>query len=414
MKKVITYFWLILLTSIIGGGCDEYIMGPDTKTPAVEPPLTGQIDFLMSDNGGGYDPNSLTHRVEINKPIWFHARTNNSNIHYFTWLLGNGDTASSRDFMYTYDTPGTYTVCVTGWTSDTSYTFCDQLEVVISTSNANPVVRLQTSTAVSGGRYKLTLNFRKGSIYNYTNCGLSAPFATYNAGVDSTTWIIHNNLGNSSDTAYLKDTVTVPNYYLLKFAFGGSPGCYANMQPSTTPPQTSQYWHNDPIPANRGLWARVVNGALVAFDTVINLPGVIGDGVDHPIVRLGVSPTNPDSIVFYFNSAYITSTSGSYQWANNATGIANAQLLADLQGFAGWKMGRLHRNQIIALVGQLVQFKYGRPLSSLAAYQSSVFYNSGSLLLEIVVIDIGDSIAHKYEIQIVNKSTGQIIGKLQI
>jgi hypothetical protein len=48
------------------------------------------------------------------------------------------------------------------------------------------------------------------------------------------------------------------------------------------------------------------------------------------------SSTNQDSIVFYFNTAFITSTTGTYQWSNNVTGITVGQALADVYGYPGW------------------------------------------------------------------------------
>lgn len=419
-KKVNPIFRVFGIWAIVIGfiftvtSCSDYML--DSGQQSSEPPLQGIVDFLMyaNDNGGGiYNPNNLTHTVEIHKPIWFRARTSNLLIQYFTWNMGNGDTTSGREFIYSYHLPGMYTICVTGWTQDSHYVFCDQLEVVISTSNANPVLQLQNATSVSGGRYKLTLLFRKKSVTDYTNCGTLAPFATYNTGPDSTSWITHSNLRDSTP-GHFRDTITVPNYYLLKMAFGGSPGCYANMAPTVSPPQTSQYWHDDPVPARRGLWARVVNGTLVKYDTVIHLPGSVGDGVEHPIVRLGVSSTNQDSIVFYFNTAFITSTTGTYQWSNNVTGITVGQALADVYGYPGWKMGRLHRNQIMALVGQLVKFKYGRPISNPAAFQGSILYNPENGLLEIIVIDLGDNGTQRLALRLLNKITGEILGDLEI
>lgn len=403
---------LLFLGVFTFSSCSEYGLSPTEQT-SLEPPLDGQIDFLMY-NGGGFDPTSITHTVEINKPIWFRARTSNSNIHYFTWNMGNNDTTSGKEFIYSYHAPGTYTVCVTGWTQDSHYVFCDQLNVEISISGANPVLQLQSATPVAGGRYKLTLLFRKKSVTDYTNCGISAPFATYNAGIDSTAWIIHSNLRDSI-AGYFRDTVTVPNYYLLKMAFGGSPGCYANMQPTANPPQTSAYWHNDPEPSRRGLWAKVVNGNLVPFDTVISLPGTVGDGLQNPIIRLGISPTSPDTVVMYCNSNYNTSTSGTHQWANNVTGMNVGIPLVDAYGYTGWKMGRLHKNQVLALLNQYLEFKYGRPISNLASYQNSIFHdpNSGSPgILGVFIVDIGDGMNPKPVMQIKNKITGEVLGEL--
>lgn len=410
MKKVITFFWLILLTSIIGGGC-EYDPVSSSAVTTVEPPLTGQIDFLMYDNGGGYEPTNLTHSIEVGKTFYARARTNDPTIIAFTWTFGNGQTATGRDILHNYSSIGLFDICVTGWRADSTYvTFCDQMNVVISTSNANPVVTQISSTAVSGGRYKFVLEYRKRSSTDFTNCGWStARFAAYNTGTDSA-WITHTNVRDTVANGNMRDTITVPNGYLLKWAFGGSPNCYANMAPSVSPMQTSRFWHDDSNPANRGLWAKVLNGNLVPFDTVVALPGPVGDD----IVRLGRSPTNQDSVRFYFNGAYCSATFGTYQWSNNITGLSTAKNLSDVQGYPGWKMGVIHKDQVLALLNSLVQFKFGRPLSSLASYQGCILYNSDNGLLEVVVIDIGDSSQPKQVIRLVNKINGQTVGELDI
>lgn len=401
---------LIMAWSIFTfSSCSEYGLSPSEQNS--EPPLQGIVDFLMYDNGGGYEPNGLTHTIEVGKTFYARARTNDPSIVAFTWTFGDGNSGQGRDVLHSYTGIGLFNICVTGWRSDSTYvTFCDQMNVVISTSNANPVLAQVSSTPVYGDRVRFKLVFRKRSSTDYTNCGWSSSrFVMYNTGPDSA-WITHANIRDTLPNGDMIDTITVQRGYLLKCGFGGSTGCFANMAPTVNPPQTSRFWHDDPILANRGLWAWEHNGNLVPFDTVIALPGPVGD----QIVRLGRSPTHPDSVRFYLNGAYCSNTSGSYQWANNITGLTVAKNLSDVQGYPGWKMGAVHKNQILALLNSLVQFKYGRPLSSLASYQGCILYNPDNGLLEIVVIDIGDNLNPYPVLRMVNKQTGLIVGELDI
>ncbi|QQS60732.1 PKD domain-containing protein [Candidatus Falkowbacteria bacterium] len=394
--------------------CSEYGLSPTEQSS--EPPLQGIVDFLMYDNGGGgYEPNGLTHTIEVGKTFYARARTNDPSIVAFTWTFGDGNSGQGRDILHSYTDIGLFNICVTGWRSDSTYvTFCDQMNVVISTSNANPVVTQISSTPVSGGRYKIVLEYRKRSSTDYTTCGWdTSRAAIYNTGKNMP-WVTHRHISDTIFNGNMIDTIRVANGDTLKWGFGGrfSGGviCYANMAPSLTPPQTSRFWHDDSNPANRGLWARVHNGNLVPFDSIIAVPGPVGDN----IVRLGRSPTNQDSVRFYMNGAYCFGSSGSYQWANNITGLTVAKNLSDVHGFSGWKMGVVHKNQILALLNSIVQFKYGRPLSSLASYEGCMLYNPDNGLLEVVVIEIGNSIQSRPVLRMIDKKTGEIVAELDL
>jgi hypothetical protein len=174
---------------------------------------------------------------------------------------------------------------------------------------------------------------------------------------------------------YTERPITVKNFDTLKFAFGGSANCYANMAPTADPPQTSRFWHDDSNPSKRGLWAINFNGNLVSVDTVINLPPSVGDNM----VRVSMSPTSSDTVLINFNMAYVIGNTGSTaQWANNITGLSVGKTITDTPGFTGWKQARLHKNQLINLLNQLIQFKYGRPLSNLAPLDQCIFFNPNS------------------------------------
>jgi hypothetical protein len=387
--------------------CD-YGLSPTEETSS-EPPINGQIDFLMY-SSGGYEPSSITHTIEVGQTFYVRARTNDSSIIVFTWTFGNGQTANGRDILSSYSNLGLFDICVTGWRGDSTYvTFCDQMNVVVSTTNANPVITVISSTALSALKYKFKLEYRKGASTDYTTCGWdTSRAAIYNTGTNRP-WITHRHIMDTIANGNMRDTITASIGDTLKWAFGGSFSggsiCFANMAPNSTPPQTSRFWYQN------GLRARVsYNGTLVPFDSVIAVPGSVGDD----IIRLGVSPTNPDSIRFYPNGAYCSGTSGSYQWANNVTGLSVAKNLSDVPGYPGWKMGALHKDQIMGMINNLIKFKFGRPLSNLASYQGSILYNSDSGLLEVVVIDIGDSAHPKPVMQVKNRITGEIFGELAI
>jgi len=393
--------------------CD-YGLSPTEETSA-EPPINGQMDFLLY-SSGGYEPSSITHTIEVGQPFFARARSNDPSIVVFTWTFGNGHTPNGRDILYSYSNIGLFNICVTGWRADSTYvTFCDQMNVVISTTNANPVITVISSTALSALKYKFKLEYRKGASTDYTTCGWdTSRAAIYNTGKNKP-WVTHRHIMDTIANGNMRDTITASIGDTLKWAFGGSFSggsiCFANMAPNLTPPQTSRFWYQDPTPGNSGLRARVsYSGTLIPFDSVIALPGPVGDD----ITRLGVSPTNPDSVRFYLNGAYCSGTSGTYQWANNVTGITVAKNLSDVPGYPLWKMGVLHKDQIMAMSNSLIKFKFGRPLSNLASYQGSILYNSDSGLLEVVVIDIGDSTHPKLVIQLKNKITGEIFGELAI
>jgi hypothetical protein len=60
----------------------------------------------------------------------------------------------------------------------------------------------------------------------------------------------------------------------------------------------------------------------------------------------------------------------------------------------------LHKNQLINLLNQLIQFKYGRPLSNLAPLDQCIFFNPNSGLLEFVFFEIGGRMHIRYYDQI--------------